>query len=505
MDESWCDSCLICGQRYFSEDEMTKHIELDHATCNKENDIDKSKCPFCTYVVSNEDENKMETHVMDVHKEEMRTPKKDECGASSGSEVNGECSSNVDSSQSKVLSCPVCQLTGFDNVDTLTFHTESHFIDNEQGHMSLKSDYTQDELLAIKLQEQERFELQASRDVAENLYFEELRSKYGMGKEHQRTGFRNQAFKNMDKQVGRASSSCFDYYSDKFNMLEKLEMGIDDGMTIRSDVHGLLKTHLEKTVKPGTRTWLASSTHFIGRGPGDSGWGCGYRNIQMIISNLNENCNYKDLMKKKFDGNIPSIPKLQELIESAWSEGFDARGREQLESKVVGTRKWIGATEAFAFLSSIGLHCRIIDFPRPSGPKQSHPLLLNWIIQYFDCENISDSDRIIVTSKPPLYLQHEGHSRSIIGIQCEDSSNKNSKLIPMKILIFDPGDSKFQLKNKGKKLKKSSQGSINLNRVIKPISCLNKDQYQIVCVEGIATQQRLQQQKNPDSVCEKVQ
>lgn len=50
---------------------------------------------------------------------------------------------------------------------------------------------------------------------------------------------------------------------------------------------------------------------------------------------------------------MPSILKLQQLIENAWKEGFDPHGSMQLEGRVVNTRKWIGATEIVAVLSSL--------------------------------------------------------------------------------------------------------------------------------------------------------
>lgn len=55
-----------------------------------------------------------------------------------------------------------------------------------------------------------------------------------------------------------------------------------------------------------------------------------------------------------FTGNlkIPSIPKLQHLIEEAWAQGYDPQGRQQLQ-RVVDTSKWIGATEIYATLSSL--------------------------------------------------------------------------------------------------------------------------------------------------------
>jgi len=53
---------------------------------------------------------------------------------------------------------------------------------------------------------------------------------------------------------------------------------------------------------------------------------------------------------------MPSVNMLQQLIEKAWAAGFDEAGRQQLRGKVVGTRKWIGATEIYAVLSF--LHVR---------------------------------------------------------------------------------------------------------------------------------------------------
>ena len=52
-------------------------------------------------------------------------------------------------------------------------------------------------------------------------------------------------------------------------------------------------------------------------------------------------------------GGMPSISRLQRMIEAAWERGFDAQGREQLGGKLHRTRKWIGATEIVTFLASI--------------------------------------------------------------------------------------------------------------------------------------------------------
>ena len=50
---------------------------------------------------------------------------------------------------------------------------------------------------------------------------------------------------------------------------------------------------------------------------------------------------------------IPSIPKIQRLIEAAWQKGFDPQGSDQLGGNVINTTKWIGATEIVATLSAL--------------------------------------------------------------------------------------------------------------------------------------------------------
>lgn len=86
-----------------------------------------------------------------------------------------------------------------------------------------------------------------------------------------------------------------------------------------------------------------------------------FSNLQMMLSALTREKRYADLLiksklipaKTTHGASIPSISKLQETIEKAWSLGFDARGREQLGGRVCNTRKWIGATEIVTVLSSL--------------------------------------------------------------------------------------------------------------------------------------------------------
>ena len=53
------------------------------------------------------------------------------------------------------------------------------------------------------------------------------------------------------------------------------------------------------------------------------------------------------------NNNMPSVYKLQKLIENAWELGFDAIGREQFGGNLVDTVKWIGASDIAALFSSL--------------------------------------------------------------------------------------------------------------------------------------------------------
>lgn len=59
---------------------------------------------------------------------------------------------------------------------------------------------------------------------------------------------------------------------------------------------------------------------------------------------------------------MPSIEALQRGVQEAWQAGFDVRGAEQLDHRILGTRKWVGTTEAAALVRSFGIRARVVDF-----------------------------------------------------------------------------------------------------------------------------------------------
>ncbi|KAI6781259.1 uncharacterized protein J7T54_004032 [Emericellopsis cladophorae] len=76
---------------------------------------------------------------------------------------------------------------------------------------------------------------------------------------------------------------------------------------------------------------------------------CGYRNIQMLCSHI---INSGSFGAVKFGDQVPSIFDIQELIENAWDEGINARGRDETGG-IRGTRKYIGTPEAQAMFTSL--------------------------------------------------------------------------------------------------------------------------------------------------------
>ncbi|KAK9763408.1 hypothetical protein K7432_009930 [Basidiobolus ranarum] len=144
----------------------------------------------------------------------------------------------------------------------------------------------------------------------------------------------------------------------------------------------------------------------------DTSWGCGYHNLQMVLSCL--------LAMEEFDLNLKSMPdvhQLQQLLEHAWEAGFDTEGAAQLGNHVVGTKTWIGATEVYCILSYLGVRCLVTDFYKYTGENNTHPAVLDWVENYFGASDETTSKalnksgtrhRVVITKKPPLYLQHQG-------------------------------------------------------------------------------------------------
>ncbi|KAJ9211534.1 hypothetical protein DTO166G4_6814 [Paecilomyces variotii] len=154
---------------------------------------------------------------------------------------------------------------------------------------------------------------------------------------------------------------------------------------------------------------------------------CGYRNIQMLISHVQD---AKRPGHEHFPGRLPTILRLQDLIEQAWDMGFNSSGRVETGG-IRGTRKYIGTPEAQALFQSLGIKCEANAFHETKQLRAYDALLIN-VAEYFrQGVSLEGNDKVLKTDLPPIYLQHPGHSLTIIGFEVREDGTAN-------LLVFDP-------------------------------------------------------------------
>ncbi|GBF94761.1 hypothetical protein Rsub_07644 [Raphidocelis subcapitata] len=138
------------------------------------------------------------------------------------------------------------------------------------------------------------------------------------------------------------------------------------------DVAPMLRDCLIAGTRAHSRAYICGHVAHLSRAQLDSGWGCGYRNLQMLASHLL--ARRPDVAPVLFGGCgwLPDLPSLQAWLEAAWEQGFDPPGRRQMGGHVQGTRKWIGTPEVAALLRQFGIDARVVDFcaqaPATVGP-----------------------------------------------------------------------------------------------------------------------------------------
>ncbi|EXF73268.1 peptidase family C78 [Colletotrichum fioriniae PJ7] len=153
---------------------------------------------------------------------------------------------------------------------------------------------------------------------------------------------------------------------------------------------------------------------------------CGYRNIQMVISYI-IGANAPGM--EHFQGRLPTIFEIQELIESAWDLGINSQGRVETGG-IKGTRKYIGTPEAQALFVGLQIPCTAQGF-RDQEQGKSEAKLMMAVEEYFKQGAHRQGSRVTCTSLPPIYFQHAGHSLTIVGFE-------KQKHGPANLLVFDP-------------------------------------------------------------------
>ncbi|XP_068210072.1 zinc finger-containing ubiquitin peptidase 1-like isoform X3 [Palaemon carinicauda] len=423
-------------------------------------DSQVTQCPLCG--IKEKSPQKLEEHVNRAHFD-LTSPS----FPAETPQEESNAVTPVENEENDIGTCPVCSRTGFSCYNDLAAHIDSHF--SRKSSIVTPEEGGWERRLVTDLEKQEK-EVQKMREQQE---FSLLRAQYGMDNEG---NFSQQSLTNMQRAVYAGEMTVADYYERQIELKIAEKNGIDDSRSCTKGLLGPIKAVSEGGNNVRT-TYLCTTVDHYGSTYGDRGWGCGYRNIQMLLSSLQHHTGY---YARLFSGPdmMPSISQLQRLIEQAWRNGFDLQGCEQLGGKLSNTRKWIGATEVVTLLSFFKIRCQLIDCHRPTGSDGTHPELFQWCLEYFSKAS---------EFKPPIYLQHQGHSRTIIGVE-QLGGNEGG----IRLLVLDPSHSPSQVSQ----LLHTHTAPTAMRLLRKPLSSMRAKQYQMVVVVGlIETEQEYKQSK----------
>ncbi|XP_029694409.1 zinc finger-containing ubiquitin peptidase 1 isoform X2 [Takifugu rubripes] len=416
----------------------------------------KLACPMCSLVCSSYPI--LQEHV-ELHLQEQPQ--------GSGS---CHCAPSLSPSGETRLDCPMCSLVCSDSF-SLQEHVELHL--DQEAAMNSSGSRGLDLELARQLQEEENQRRRREETKQEKEEFKKLQRQFGVDGSG---GYCRQMERAMERAVTKGLMSPVEFHCKKAEMMETLASGVDDGTTRTSSVVRALHEYYQTQDADCVHVWLSADTDHFCSSVGDKGWGCGYRNFQMLLSSLHRLETYAAILQEK---TVPSIPQLQRMIEGAWKEGLDPQGASHFNQRLLGTRAWVGATEIFSLLTFLGIS-RIIDFHRPTGPADTHPLLFDWVRQYFS-SSTKLPPRLTSTSLPPLYLQHHGHSCSIVGLE----QKRNGKLC---LLVLDPASSVSDTQ----RLLSRSTAATAVRSIRKFPGSLKHKQYQVVVSQDVLSAQERQ-------------
>ncbi|KAI1617946.1 peptidase family C78-domain-containing protein [Exophiala viscosa] len=183
-------------------------------------------------------------------------------------------------------------------------------------------------------------------------------------------------------------------------------------------------SQLDKTVERAF--YCNPEVRHVCKMPREGGF-CGYRNIQMLISYIR---GARVSGSKHFRERLPSILRVQDLIEEAWDKGINSTGRVETGG-IRLTRKYIGTPEAQALFTSLNIPCEATAYTS-TGDVDAADIMLCAVCEYFDDDKTKDNvDKVVITEKPPIYFQHQGHSMTIVGVESRVDGGVN-------LVVFDP-------------------------------------------------------------------
>ncbi|CAG0878612.1 unnamed protein product [Darwinula stevensoni] len=459
--EEAVSACPICNAPGYSFKALEQHMNNFHFAlrgneCDKQNESGEGgqefqgsmTCPICSVNLDSFDV--LEEHVERAHVS-ILSPCHNTPGVSTASSL-----------ESLVTTCPICGMSAFESSKEMSEHVNAHFENNDQS----EDQVLRDGYLAQELERREWESMKREREKKrrrEETEFQALQEEYGMSQKKASDIYSQ----HLTRKVEQGQLSAVDYHVKMIqHRTSHSESITDDSSIMTRDLTGAVMKFSSQSPKV-IKTWICNYADHFSAGLLDKGWGCGYRNLQMMLSSMKCSSAYAPLVFPQGE-TMYSIRRLQSLIEEAWKQGFDGQGAEQLGYKVQDTCKWIGATEVITFLSSRRIRCQLVDFHIPTGPNSTHPHLFEWVKNYYSC---------IRDYTLPLYFQYNGHSLTIVGVeQLRDGSTC--------LLVFNPSTSPQVMK----RLKADKPSSVvapsQMKALRKSLCDLTKDQYQIVAVFG---------------------
>ncbi|KAF6773510.1 hypothetical protein AHF37_07551, partial [Paragonimus kellicotti] len=197
--------------------------------------------------------------------------------------------------------------------------------------------------------------------------------------------------------------SLIEYRTRLQELRRTVRLGIDPALTCTDGVVSSLRQLMSSGwLNHRWRLVSVDCDHFAAEAWEES-FACCYRNAQCVLSALYR---LPDFRKRLFGAlsAMPSLWKLQALLESAWSLGFDSVGASQLaatlrsssnrsnnspntvnasvtsaptdERNLVGlvdSTAWLGVSDLVSLFGSIGVRCSLLECRAPSGPNNTHP------------------------------------------------------------------------------------------------------------------------------------
>ncbi|KAL2084842.1 hypothetical protein ACEWY4_020360 [Coilia grayii] len=426
-------------------------------------------CPMCSLVCR--DCIILQEHV-ELHLQEQVMNEGD---TTTDAVVSASC---ADTSGVKCYECPLCSLS-FSSGLSLQEHVDLHL---ESGAATGAEGASSDLRLAMQLQEEEEEQRKAQEAKREAEEFKKLQKQFGMDGSG---GYRKQIERNMERAVNRGDMVPAEFHRKRAELMESLATGVDDGRTRTAGVMRALYDYFQREPRDTAHVWLCADAEHYSSSEGDKGWGCGYRNFQMLLSSLLKLEPYNNIL---FDMPIPNIPRVQGLIEEAWKQGVDPSGAAHFNNRLQGTRSWVGTTEIYSLFTSISVNARVVDFHKPTGQGGTHPHLFDWVKQYFSQSSTRNGrlpPRVVQTTMPPIYLQHQGHSRSVVGVE----QKRNGSLC---LLLFDPGCPPSEMAPLLERDVAAVAAAVR--RMRKFQKHLKHQQYQVLVVEGLLTPEQKQRQ-----------